>query len=68
MCTCYIDVLYHNNIIMRLPCAHAQGVKQSLSVVATIIARSQVLGICACCNYHELVDIVKNWFLHASNC
>ena len=21
------------------------------------IARSQVLGICMCCNYHELVDI-----------
>ena len=23
------------------------------------IARSQVLGICACCNYHELVDICE---------
>ena len=47
-----------------LPRAHAQGVKQSvlsvvclLSVVVTKIARSRVLGICACCNYHELVDI-----------
>ena len=28
-----------------------------LSVVVTKIARSRVLGICACCNYHELVDI-----------
>ena len=30
------------------------------SVVVIIIikiARSRVLGICACCNYHELVDI-----------
>ena len=27
------------------------------SVVVMKIARSQVLGICACCNYHELVDI-----------
>ena len=41
--------------------AHVQGVKQSvLSVVVVIvtkIARSRVLGICACCNYYELVDI-----------
>ena len=48
---------------------HAQGVKQSvLSVVCrlsvivtkiavTKIARSRVLRICVCCNYHELVDI-----------
>ena len=26
-------------------------------VVVTKIARSRVLGICVCCNYHELVDI-----------
>ena len=46
-----------------LPCAHAQGVKQSvlsvrrLSSVITKIARSWVLGICVCCNYHRLVDV-----------
>ena len=26
-------------------------------VVVTKIARSRVLGICSCCNYHKLVDI-----------
>ena len=26
-------------------------------VVVTKIARSRILGICACCDYHELVDI-----------
>ena len=43
---------------------HVQGVKQlvlsvicCLSVVITKIARSRVLCICVCCNYHELVDI-----------
>ena len=36
-------------------CCTVQGVK--LSVVVTKIARSRVLGICECCNYHELVDI-----------
>ena len=41
---------------------HAQGIKQSvlsacLSVVATKIARSQVLGIYACCSYNESVGI-----------
>ena len=44
---------------LLLPRVHVQGVKQSvLSVVVVMkIARSQVLGICACCNYHGLVDI-----------
>ena len=38
---------------------HVQGVKQSvcLSVVVTKIARSRVLGIYACCNYNESVDV-----------
>ena len=41
-----------------LPRVHAQGIKQSvLSVVVTKITRSQVIGICACCNYHESVDL-----------
>ena len=49
---------------MLLPRAHVQGVKQSvlsvicrLSVVATKITRSRVLGICTCCSYNESVDI-----------
>ena len=44
---------------MFLPRTHAQGVKQSvLSVIIVMkITRFRVLGICACCNYHELVDI-----------
>ena len=43
-----------------LPRMHTQGVKQSvLSVIIMKIARSQVLGIFACCNYYELVDIVE---------
>ena len=52
-----------------LPRAHAQGVKQSVLsvVVVTKIARSWVLGICACCNYHELEISTKNWFLCTSN-
>ena len=32
-------------------------IKQSLSAIVTKIAISRVLGICACCNYHGLVDI-----------
>ena len=43
-----------------LPRAHAQGVKQSVCtsvvlviVVGTKIARSRVLGICACCRYNQ---------------
>ena len=46
-----------------LPQTHAQGVKQSVClsviVVGTKIARSQVLGICACCKHNELVDICE---------
>ena len=53
-----------------LPCAHAQGVKQSvcLSVVVMKITRSRVLGIYVCCNYNESVDVGENWFLCTSNC
>ena len=48
-----------------LPRAHAQGVKQLVCpsivivivVVGTKIARSQVLGTCACCKHNESVDI-----------
>ena len=50
-----------------LPCTHAQGEKQSVClsvvvvvvvvVVGTKIARSHVLGICACCKHNQLVDI-----------
>ena len=44
-----------------LPYTHVQGVKQSVMsiIVVTKFARSRVLCICACCNYHELVDIGK---------
>ena len=48
--------------VCLLPHAHVQGVKQSvcLSVVVVIgtkIARSRVLGICACCKHNQSVDI-----------
>ena len=52
---------------MLLPRAHAQGVKQSVCmsvvvvvvvvVVGTKIARSRVLGICACCKHNQSIDI-----------
>ena len=41
-----------------LPRAHVQRVKQlvlSAVIVVTKIARSRVLHICACCNYHEFI-------------
>ena len=48
---------YHN----LLPRAHAQGVKQSvypsIVVVGTKIARSRILGVCACCKHNQSVDI-----------
>ena len=56
--------------MVSLSHTYAQGVEQSvLSVIVIItkIAKSQVLRICASCNYHKLVDIGKNWFLCASN-
>ena len=48
-----------------LPRAHAQGVKQSVCmsvvvvvvVVGTKIARSRVLGVCACCKHNQSIDI-----------
>ena len=45
-----------------LPRAHAQGVKQSVCmsvvvVVGTKIARSRVLGVCACYKHNQSVDI-----------
>ena len=43
---------------------HAQGAKQLVCtsvvvivVISTKIARSSVLGICACCRYNQSVDI-----------
>ena len=42
-----------------LPCAHAQGIKQSVYpsvVIGTKIATSLVLGICACCKRNESVE------------
>ena len=48
-----------------LPRAHAQGVKQLVCpsvvvvIVGTKIARSRVLGVCACCKHNQSVDIVE---------
>ena len=46
-----------------LPCMHVQGVKQLVclsvvvvAVVGTKIARSRVLGICACYKHNQSVD------------
>ena len=52
-------------LTILLPRAHAQGVKQSVCmsvvvvvvVVGTKIARSRVLGICACYKHNQSVDI-----------
>ena len=55
------SVVHNYNYI--LPCVHAQGVKKSIClsviivVVSTKIARSRVLGICACCKHIQSVDI-----------
>ena len=49
--------------LCSLPRAHAQGVKQSVCpsvivvVVGTKIARSRVLGVCACYKHSQSVDI-----------
>ena len=48
--------------VVFLPCAHAQGVKQSVCpsvvvVVGTKIARSRVLGIFVSCKQNLSVDI-----------
>ena len=58
-------LMYMYNIItLLLPRAHAQGVKQSVClsvvvvvVVSTKIARSRVIGICACYKHNQSVDI-----------
>ena len=50
-------------LVWFLPRAHAQGVKQSVCmsvvvvVVGTKIARSRVLGVCACYKHNQSVDI-----------
>ena len=51
-------------IIILLPRAHAQGIKQSVCpsvvvvvVVGTKIARSRILGICAYYKHNQSVDI-----------
>ena len=52
--------------VHSLPCVHVQGVKQLVClivviivVIGTKIARSHVLGICACCKYNPSVDVDK---------
>ena len=50
----------HECIITLRACARGKAIGfvcLSSVVVVTKIARSRVLGICVCCNYHELVDI-----------
>ena len=43
---------------LYLPRTHAQGVKQSsVVVVGTKIARSRVLGVCACYKHIQSIDI-----------
>ena len=58
VCVCQISVL-SSPACDLLPRAHAQGVKRQsvVVVVGTKIARSRVLGICACCKYSQSVDI-----------
>ena len=54
---------HHTEIPRSAPAAVCR-----LSVIITKIARSRVLRIYVCCNYHELVGIgKKNWLLCASN-
>ena len=51
------------SVVVVVVGAHAQGVKQSVcpSVVVVVvgmkIARSRVLGVCACCKHNQSVDI-----------
>ena len=62
------DLLHHLRYMTLLPRTYAQGIKQSVCpsvvvivvVIGTKIARSRVLGICACCNYNQSVDNGEN--------
>ena len=78
-----VDVFDAYAPFLFITCAHAQGVKQSVLSVCrllslnTKIARSRVLGICACCKHNESVDIgeklvsvcfkVLKWLTSATN-
>ena len=53
----YTEILHVANVVTDVLHYARTKVICCLSVVVTKIARSRVLGICACCNYHELVDI-----------
>ena len=50
------QLIIQNSVLLFLPRAHAQGVKQSICtsvvVVGTKIARSRVLGVCAYCFFY----------------
>ena len=57
-----MNICYSPTILVKtwLPRAHAQGVKQSsvvVVVVGTKIARSGVLGVCACYKHIQSIDI-----------
>ena len=47
-----------SEIITQHTCARGKAIGLSVDIVMRI-ARSQVLGISACCNYHKLVDVSK---------
>ena len=52
----------HGAFITPRACARGKAISfvcclSSVIVVIMKIARSGVLSICSCCNYHELVDI-----------
>ena len=62
----YLAGIRNRQVAILLPRAHAQGVKQSVCmsvvvvvvvVVGTKIARSRVLGVCACYKHNILVGI-----------
>ena len=60
-----VTIIFFCTPIPLLPRAHALGVKQSVCtsvvvvvvVVGTKIARSRVLGVCACYKHNQSVDI-----------
>ena len=64
LCICLVTLVFRLVLLVTwLPHAHVQGaiglvcLLSVIVIVVTKIARSRVLGIYACCNYHKLVDI-----------
>ena len=73
-CTLYMYLGVHVYMLgVITPCTCTRGkaivfIRLSSSVVATKIPRSQALGICVCCNYRKLVDIIKKQVSCVLNC